>query len=103
MASRCAPTRPTYSYRTDPLPLPRTRPCRFPGVTLVLVPAGQRTNAVARPAVDAWILVLAGSGTAGPRHRHRFLRPGTLLRLPPDAGPVTAAAAGLAYLSLTTG
>lgn len=76
---------------------------RLSDVTLVLVPAGRRANAVTKPAADVWILVLAGSGTAGPHHRRRFLRPGTLLRLSPGLNPVTAAVDGLAYLSLTTG
>lgn len=48
-----------------------------------------------------WIVVLAGSGTVG-LHR-RLLRPGTLVRLSPTDGPVTAAAEGLAYLSLDIG
>lgn len=95
--------RPTPVRHTDPpgdahVPQPRVRRGRSPGPTLVLIPARQHIRVPARPMAGAWIVVLAGSGTVG-LHR-RLLRPGTLVRLSPTDGPVTAAAEGLAYLSL---
>lgn len=101
MASRSAPARHAYPHPVGPIVRPGMRHGRLSDVTLVLVPAGQRANAVTKPTADVWILVLAGSGTAGPRRR--FLRPGTLLRLSSTLNAVNAAVDGLAYLSITTG